>query len=285
MAFTKLTDDISNISKLSNLPNIDDGLTPALLKAEFDKAGNSIKAFVNGVLTEEIDTNLATKAELAGVVLGDIPDASLTAVKFAPNALQADNTQLSTATAAAYGVTEVDSALKKLSNKTELNTLPLNLFYDGTVHDIAGAFIYNGATAVSATNLYATLTTIQYYPAAVALFMTKPIYIDKYASTAKIEVTYILSGQASSINLAFNLPVVGTVNRGSSNTTVDFTQGAKSVELPASSSSSTVTLSLDTLAYLNGTVIPLYLYFPLSTPYYGGGTTALTISKIELKNS
>lgn len=55
MALTKLTANVNNIQALSDKPNEIDGLTSAELKAKFDKAGADIKAYINEVLTEELD--------------------------------------------------------------------------------------------------------------------------------------------------------------------------------------------------------------------------------------
>jgi hypothetical protein len=47
MAFTRLENDVANISKLSDRPNQNDGLSAAQLKGRFDKAGVDIKDFIN----------------------------------------------------------------------------------------------------------------------------------------------------------------------------------------------------------------------------------------------
>ena len=49
MSFNRLTQDISFISKLADKPN-QAGMSAAELKAEFDKAGNALKIFINGFL-------------------------------------------------------------------------------------------------------------------------------------------------------------------------------------------------------------------------------------------
>ena len=50
MAIERLTEDISYISKLDNEPNDVGGFTPEELKAEFDKAANVIKTYLNETL-------------------------------------------------------------------------------------------------------------------------------------------------------------------------------------------------------------------------------------------
>lgn len=56
MAFTRLENDMANISKLSDRPNQNDGLSAAQLKGRFDKAGVDIKDFINDVLIEELES-------------------------------------------------------------------------------------------------------------------------------------------------------------------------------------------------------------------------------------
>ena len=50
MAIPELTADLNVIAALSDLPNTDDGLSAAQLKAKFDEAGNAIKTYINGSL-------------------------------------------------------------------------------------------------------------------------------------------------------------------------------------------------------------------------------------------
>lgn len=72
MALTKTTVATNNISVLSDLPNLTDGLTAAQLKAKYDKYGVDTNTYINSVLTAELDANFATKAEVAGIVAGQI---------------------------------------------------------------------------------------------------------------------------------------------------------------------------------------------------------------------
>lgn len=55
MAITQLTEDISYISKLDTEPNDVGGLSDAELKAEFDKAVNVIKDYINNVLIPALE--------------------------------------------------------------------------------------------------------------------------------------------------------------------------------------------------------------------------------------
>ena len=56
MSLTKLTADVNNIQALSDKPNEIDGLTSSELKERFDRAGATIKTYLNNTLTSEVDT-------------------------------------------------------------------------------------------------------------------------------------------------------------------------------------------------------------------------------------
>ena len=58
MALTKMSTSVTNIQNLSDLPNTTDGLTSSELKIRFDKAGMDLKSYLNGTLTEELDTKI-----------------------------------------------------------------------------------------------------------------------------------------------------------------------------------------------------------------------------------
>ena len=53
MALTQFTHDMDIISKLSDSPNVDDGLTADQLKAKFDEGGKAIKEYINNTLLVE----------------------------------------------------------------------------------------------------------------------------------------------------------------------------------------------------------------------------------------
>lgn len=55
MAFTQLTADVENISKLDNYPPDDVGMTSAILKARFDKSSVDIKTYINETLIPELE--------------------------------------------------------------------------------------------------------------------------------------------------------------------------------------------------------------------------------------
>lgn len=56
MAITKLTTDLNIVSALADLPNATSGLTAAQVKAKFDEGPNGIKAYINDVLTVELES-------------------------------------------------------------------------------------------------------------------------------------------------------------------------------------------------------------------------------------
>ena len=109
MAFTKITDDLNIIQALDDEPNVDSGMSAAQLKAKFDEAPNKIKTAFNNLIDalgdqregyeassnisaakiysiDESDNNVQAKLEhlkelVDNVVLGDIPDNSITKTK------------------------------------------------------------------------------------------------------------------------------------------------------------------------------------------------------------
>ena len=122
MSLSKLATDLGNIAKLDDEPNDVGGMTAAALKAKFDAAGNAIKTYLNDTLTPEADARAdahetrtdnphsVTKAqvglgncdntadadkpvstaqkayvdgEVLDVILGQIPDSSITSAKLA----------------------------------------------------------------------------------------------------------------------------------------------------------------------------------------------------------
>lgn len=107
MALTPFNEDIEIISKLSDLPNDTEGLSPAELKERFDRAGKLLKEYINGVLLTELGgasaagslgvgavngTDMgatiqavldAMAAQIVEATLGSIPDRSIGESKFA----------------------------------------------------------------------------------------------------------------------------------------------------------------------------------------------------------
>lgn len=105
MKITKFDADVSNVSQLPDIPTIENGYTADVLKKTFDRAGEAIKEYINGVLIEElcggegalkigsayIETvegdSVQEKLETVGRKLselagGSIPDGTVTPEKF-----------------------------------------------------------------------------------------------------------------------------------------------------------------------------------------------------------
>ena len=59
MAISLFNKDVQNVSALSDLPNTEEGLTSAQLKAVFDQAGVDIKTYINSTLVPQINNALA----------------------------------------------------------------------------------------------------------------------------------------------------------------------------------------------------------------------------------
>ena len=66
MGLTKDTNDYDIIEKLDTLPNANDGLTPAQLKAKYDEGNNAQQTYNNDTLTEEIDALDTANVKLTG---------------------------------------------------------------------------------------------------------------------------------------------------------------------------------------------------------------------------
>lgn len=81
MDFTPLEKNMDIISALDDEPNDVGGLTATELKAKFDEGGNAIKDYLNDTMIPEVKVALGDKAgkdELQGLVLGQIPDGTIT---------------------------------------------------------------------------------------------------------------------------------------------------------------------------------------------------------------
>lgn len=84
MSLTKLEKDMGIIQKLDDEPNDVGGLSAADLKKKFDESGETVKTFLNDTLIPEIEQSFAEtakKQDLSDVVLGQIPDHTLTEEK------------------------------------------------------------------------------------------------------------------------------------------------------------------------------------------------------------
>lgn len=79
MGFTRLTTDVNYIQALDDLPNENGGMTAEQLKNEFDKAGNTNKTALNGLMAELEATTSAENLGAAPIVEGDTSDANIQA--------------------------------------------------------------------------------------------------------------------------------------------------------------------------------------------------------------
>lgn len=68
MALTKLTDNLNNVQSLANKPPLE----AEELKAVFDKSGNSIKDYINEILTEEIEALITSTVESAKIIVENV---------------------------------------------------------------------------------------------------------------------------------------------------------------------------------------------------------------------
>lgn len=75
MALPKLTDDLSIIQTLSDLPNSEDGLTADELKAKFDEAALAIQAYLNDKLVPAVTAENVPFSETTAIRAGDIQTA------------------------------------------------------------------------------------------------------------------------------------------------------------------------------------------------------------------
>ncbi len=61
MSFTKFEKDISYVSNLPDIPTLENGYTPKVLKQTFDRAGEDLKGFVNESLIRELEEEGSVK--------------------------------------------------------------------------------------------------------------------------------------------------------------------------------------------------------------------------------
>lgn len=132
MAFTKSTANLNIVAALADEPNDEGGLTAAGFKAKFDEAGLTLQANLNthidevaaatgaanigfaataGVAENNVQAAIVNvQAQLAGVVLGEITDGTITAAKLASDAVETAKIKDGNVTLA-----KLESALQKLT--------------------------------------------------------------------------------------------------------------------------------------------------------------------------
>lgn len=108
MAFTQFSYDMEIIGKLSDTPNVDDGLAAAQLKDKFDEGGKAIKDYINNVLLQEAAEKTGVTGmvkAVGGKLVAAEPDVDyqtpigsgdITTAMFAPGATAPKATQLET---------------------------------------------------------------------------------------------------------------------------------------------------------------------------------------------
>lgn len=71
MNLPELSTNLNNIQALSDKPNTTDGLTSNELKERFDRAGNSIKTYINNTLIPAIESGTSSFVETSDSRLSD----------------------------------------------------------------------------------------------------------------------------------------------------------------------------------------------------------------------
>ncbi|MBQ5746911.1 MAG: hypothetical protein IIV81_03120 [Clostridia bacterium] len=111
MNFTEFSENVKNVSELPDRPDLENGYTSDMLKGIFDKAGEDIKSFINGVLLKELTSAAdifsgadrigsgtidiiegktvqeklqSIAGHIKGLANGTLPDGSVTPDKFSP---------------------------------------------------------------------------------------------------------------------------------------------------------------------------------------------------------
>ena len=155
MTISKLTTDPELV--IQGLPDVP-GISAAALKAKFDEGNGLIKTYINNTLTTEIDS------ELAGVVLGQIPDGTITLVKLA-SALQ---TQIDDATPI-VGQTSTDTS-GWTSTSTAGFTQKKDVAITGVTADDYPSVFFVAGSYVAAKD--AEITFVEAYAGGITLYAT-----------------------------------------------------------------------------------------------------------------
>jgi len=157
MSITPMTDNLNIIAALDNEPNDVGGLTAEQLKAKFDEAGNKIKKYINESLIPELNaeklpymegSEKSIKEQIDGIVLGEIPDGSITAQKLQPGAFYTQDETFASATKALYGLgadAVPDEVFYKLRSSVQIagyvfsgsfheSTMPSSAYWQSVTH-------------------------------------------------------------------------------------------------------------------------------------------------------
>lgn len=173
MAFTKLTTDMNYISALPDAPS-DAGMSAAELKAEFDKAGNTVKTYISGLIDEISSSAAAGNIGVAAIdgISGSTVQAAMESLKNAIDDIvsaSVPDDSITTAKLAALAVTtaklaELAVTADKLANgavtedKLAINSVATAKVQDGaiTAAKLAAGSVTGeklGSKAVAAANI------------------------------------------------------------------------------------------------------------------------------------
>ena len=146
MAFTQMTGEVNNISKLKDRPNEPpDALTSAQLKAEFDKAPTALKAFINAHI-EELTAGSAA-ANIGATITQDGETSNTTVQAFLNALLEALNTLV-------VGTSEIaDNAV----NADKIAANAVSNVYSGTISSDAADWTGEAAPYTQTVNVTGVL--------------------------------------------------------------------------------------------------------------------------------
>lgn len=146
MSLSKFIGDTNNIQSLPDQPSI----SASELKARFDKTGDELKTYINGTLTEEVDTELNSKANSNNVYTKTETDAKVEGTILAQrHFLPDDNSYTFTLNDSIQGYKCIEILVGynsfKITKNANSNILNFSLPYiEGTKRNIPGTEIALG---------------------------------------------------------------------------------------------------------------------------------------------
>jgi hypothetical protein len=180
--------------------------TTADLKTALDSQAVELRTYLNDTLTVESEALFATKAELAGVVTGDIPDASLPLAKLDTDvATQAELNTHKTSTdhdGRYYTESEVDTLVSGKVDKSTLTTAG-DIFYATS----AGAINRKGiGSAYQSLNVNAAGNTPEYQASLQSLMTAAGDIIVASGANSPARLAKGTAGQVLTINSGETAP-------------------------------------------------------------------------------
>lgn len=164
MALTKLTENLNNVQSLANKPPLE----AEELKAVFDQAGNSIKEYINEILTEEIEALITNTVESAKVIVENVLTSESAVNALSANQGKALKDLIDTINAKLSGIadgankTTVENVLTSTSTTNALSAYqgkllkdsitPIQAKLDGIAAGANKTTIVDGLTSTSTTN-------------------------------------------------------------------------------------------------------------------------------------